>query len=882
MLRKLASSMLLTGAVLGSGSAGCGASSEPPLGMRTDELVIEAPAQPEAAILGSGYDKTSGSFTKACVTGTGSRVGPSSSSLTLSRVTTLSSLESSMGFAGDLKARYAVAGGTLAGSFAQSAKEDAYSDVFAFQANYNLGFDRFPDSGVVLTDIGKRARDAGTWSSVCGDEYVDQIQKGARLFFVYRIDFASRSDKEKFNAAAHFDGSFGLLDIDANVKTANGSNKFLSRATIHVEAFQLGGDPSKLTTLLAAPRRTRLGQAASAAADCSLDRMDACQQLLRNAMSYASGSFASQLSASLGTDVNYITKPYSALALPNPPREVSAALKDARTVLAQRFDALLLARTRMRRLIGSISRFHVGSDQEAELKRWEGKLTTDLNFVLTEAVPACYDNISFDMTKAPATPLSVQVAACDAKARAISTDLPPADLQTAGGRFAINSKWQSLGGTASVVGAPATRRICTGRPPGPTFCFDQEIVDSVGPERVGLYQEFRTGRIFWHPDVESGAHEVHGAILDRYKLLGHADSFLGFPVSDELDAAFGGRKSLFQFGSIYWHPSTGAHEIHGDIDGKWTRLGYEGSVLGYPTSDEMNTADGMGRVSYFQRGYLLWRPDLKCANSASLDAPCVDFTDRAKLIKNGPVSDAYAANGAYQGWLGYPSSDVIDRPSGGQYAHFANGSIFHNPLFGSFTVADDFRRQHHIKAGADGWLGYPVAGEEGTAVGYGRMQRFQFGAIYRHPSGLVASADGLLWNKYVSLGRENGFIRGPGVSLGLPVRDEPARDISRPPLPGESDHGWQVHFERGDIILYPLPSRAVYFVAGPFRDRYEAVGRTRFGLPTSDPQFGTQTFGHDYWYQSFEHGCIATCTTINTLHSFDGACDISRIEDLCD
>ena len=108
MLRKLASSMLLTGAVLGSGSAGCGASSEP-LGMRTDELVIEAPAQPEAAILGSGYDKTSGSFTKACVTGTGSRVGPSSSSLTLSRVTTLSSLESSMGFAGDLKARYAVA-----------------------------------------------------------------------------------------------------------------------------------------------------------------------------------------------------------------------------------------------------------------------------------------------------------------------------------------------------------------------------------------------------------------------------------------------------------------------------------------------------------------------------------------------------------------------------------------------------------------------------------------------------------------------------------------------------------------------------------------------------------------------------------------------------
>ena len=879
MLRKFATSMLLTGAVVASGSTGCGSSSEVPLGQRADELVIEAPAQPEAAILGSGFDKTSGAFTKACVTGTGSRVGPSSASLTLSRVTTLSSLESSMGFAGDLKARYAVAGGTLAGSFAQSAKEDAYSDVFAFQANYNLGFDRFPDSGVVLTDIGKRARDAGTWSSVCGDEYVDQIQKGARLYFLYRIDFASRIDKEKFNAAARFDGSFGLLDIDASVQAANASNKYLRRATIHVEAFQLGGDPGKLTTLLAAPRRVLLGKTASAAADCSLDRMDACQQMLRNALSYASGSFASQLAASQGTDVNYITKPYSALALPNPPREVSATLKDARAVVSQRFDALLMARTRVRRLIGSLSRFHVGSDQEAELKRWESKLTTDLSFVLTEAIPACYDNISFDMAKVPATPLGAQVATCDAKARAIPTDLPPADLLTAGGRFAINSKWRSLGGNASVVGAPATRRTCTGRAPLPTFCFDQEIVESVGPERVGLYQEYRAGRIYWHPDVDNGAHEVHGAILDKYKLLGHANGLLGFPVSDELDALFGGRKSLFQFGSIYWHPSTGAYEIHGDIDGKWTSLGYEGSVLGYPTSDEQNTVDGMGRVSYFQRGYLLWRPDLKCASPGSLDSRCAVAYDRAKLIKNGPVADAYAANGGYQGWLGYPSSDVLDRPAGGQYAHFANGSIFHNPLFGSFTVADDFRRRHHSKAGVDGWLGYPIAGEEGTAVGYGRMQRFQYGAIYRHPSGHVASADSLLWNKYVSLGRENGFIRGPGVSLGLPVAEEPSRPTA---MPGEADRGWMVHFERGDIILYPLPSRAVYVVAGLFRDRYEAVGRTNYGLPTSDPRFGTQTFGHDYWYQSFERGCIATCTSINTVHSFSGTCDISRIEDLCD
>lgn len=45
--------------------------------------------------------------------------------------------------------------------------------------------------------------------------------------------------------------------------------------------------------------------------------------------------------------------------------------------------------------------------------------------------------------------------------------------------------------------------------------------------------------------------------------------------------------------SIFRSPSTGAHEVHGDIRGKWAELGYERGFLGFPPTDETGTpADG--------------------------------------------------------------------------------------------------------------------------------------------------------------------------------------------------------------------------------------------------------------------------------------------------
>src|SRR5262245_36512941 len=151
---------------------------------------------------------------------------------------------------------------------------------------------------------------------------------------------------------------------------------------------------------------------------------------------------------------------------------------------------------------------------------------------------------------------------------------------------AIRDLWSSLGWEQSFLGYPFTD-------------------ESVTPDGVGRYNHFQGGSIYWTP--ATGAHEVHGAIRALWSSLGWEQSFLGYPLTDEsLPPDLGGRYNHFDGGSIYWSPATGAHEVHGAIRALWSSLGWELSPLGYPTSDETDTAHHLGRVSAFQHGSIFW------------------------------------------------------------------------------------------------------------------------------------------------------------------------------------------------------------------------------------------------------------------------------------
>lgn len=130
--------------------------------------------------------------------------------------------------------------------------------------------------------------------------------------------------------------------------------------------------------------------------------------------------------------------------------------------------------------------------------------------------------------------------------------------------------------------------------------------EGANPDGRGRSRDYEHGSIYWSP--QTGAHEVHGDIRLHYAQLGGSSHFLGYPLTDESGCPDGvGRFNHFEGGSIYWTPQTGAHEVHGPIRQTWADLGWENSFLRYPVSDEMGPPER--RNNRFQGGHIVRNAD---------------------------------------------------------------------------------------------------------------------------------------------------------------------------------------------------------------------------------------------------------------------------------
>jgi hypothetical protein len=214
----------------------------------------------------------------------------------------------------------------------------------------------------------------------------------------------------------------------------------------------------------------------------------------------------------------------------------------------------------------------------------------------------------------------------------------------------IAKKYTQLGGAQGFLGAPTSGY-------------------GVTPGGIGHFRHYSGGSIYF--TSWTGAHEVHGAIREKWKSLGWEQSVLLFPTSDEHTAPDGtGRYNHFEGGSIYWTPATGAHEVHGAIREKWKSLGWEQSVLGYPVTDELGCPDGVGRYNHFEHGSIYW--------TAGTGAHEV----------HGAIREFWKAHGWETGYLGYPLTDEIDTPDGkGRRSIFQGGSVYWYPDHGAYAAS---------------------------------------------------------------------------------------------------------------------------------------------------------------------------------------------------
>lgn len=208
---------------------------------------------------------------------------------------------------------------------------------------------------------------------------------------------------------------------------------------------------------------------------------------------------------------------------------------------------------------------------------------------------------------------------------------------------AISEKYASLGGQSSWLGAP-------------------EAPEAKCPDGVGSYQHYKGGAsIYWTPST--GAHLVYGLIRAKWAKLGWERSPLGYPTSDEEESpSKKGRYNTFQHGAILW--KTGAKEAfeaHGRIRAHWGAFNYENGFLGFPTTDETKTPDGIGRFNHFEHGSIYWKP--------SIDAHEI----------HGLIRQYWAEHGWEKNKdLGYPISDEQPTQPGShnRYSDFENGILF--------------------------------------------------------------------------------------------------------------------------------------------------------------------------------------------------------------
>ena len=172
--------------------------------------------------------------------------------------------------------------------------------------------------------------------------------------------------------------------------------------------------------------------------------------------------------------------------------------------------------------------------------------------------------------------------------------------------FACDVFWNpTLGRNFTLCGRILDKYVDFGLAEGPLGPPTSDEI--LNPDGVGKRASFQNNSsIYWHPDTD--AHQIGGRIGDKWAEFGYEGGSLGYPITDELSNPDGrGMRQAFQKDStIYYTQETDAHQIGGDIGKRWGELGWESSYLGYPTTDEVSTPNGQGRLNHFENGSIYW------------------------------------------------------------------------------------------------------------------------------------------------------------------------------------------------------------------------------------------------------------------------------------
>ncbi|WP_432510145.1 excalibur calcium-binding domain-containing protein [Kineococcus sp. SYSU DK001] len=182
---------------------------------------------------------------------------------------------------------------------------------------------------------------------------------------------------------------------------------------------------------------------------------------------------------------------------------------------------------------------------------------------------------------------------------------------------------------------------------------------------------------------------------------------------------------------------------------------------------------------------------------------------------SGSFHGLWAGTGWENGFLGYPVSGEDPSAAGGVYQNYQGGTLYWSPPTGAHSVSGAFHGLYGSLGYERGFLGYPASQE--VPIRGGVLQRFQGGTAYWSPSTGAHTVSGAFLGLYGRLGWEDGC-------LGYPATQE---------LPSTGSGAYQ-RFQGG--TAYWSPSTGAHALCGVFLDAYGSTGweNGSLGYPTSD------------------------------------------------
>lgn len=179
----------------------------------------------------------------------------------------------------------------------------------------------------------------------------------------------------------------------------------------------------------------------------------------------------------------------------------------------------------------------------------------------------------------------------------------------------------------------------------------------------GVMQEFCGGEIYW--TSTTGAWDVHGAILKKWKKDGSENSYLGYPISREQKDAYGYTFQNFERGRIYWGTNVGIWELKDFSLDYWLELGMTASILGTPSDSGQCGLLRNSCYQMFNGGRIYWT------------------SENGTHSIHGGILERWIKEGLEWKKLGFPISDEIYEDNL-TYQIFEGGRIYWNDKKGTW------------------------------------------------------------------------------------------------------------------------------------------------------------------------------------------------------